>query len=129
MPNDVAILGDVDDWGRRDYPKLWAKLIEAIQGEDSAISLVLKLLSLLSEEPFIWGYTISPENGHFMPSTETSDVQPFRIHIFGGKKEGIVIPEELLEHVLVFHSGLDYVDYYRELSNVVSQHSSSTSTL
>lgn len=129
MPNDVAILGDVDDWGRRDYPKLWAKLIEAIQGGDFAISLVPESLTPLSEDPSVWGYTISPESGHFIPSTEPSDIQSFRIHIFGCKKEGIVIPEELLEHVLVFHSGLDYVDYYRELSKVVSPHPSSTSTL
>lgn len=52
---------------------------------------------------------------------ETTDVQPFKVHIFGTQKEGTVIPEELLEHVIVFHSGLDYVDYYRELSQLVSR--------
>ncbi|GHJ88885.1 hypothetical protein NliqN6_5287, partial [Naganishia liquefaciens] len=100
-PNDVAVLGDVDDWGRRDYPKLWANLMQAIQ-----------------EDPGAWGYTISPENGHFIPSLEATDVQPFRVHLFGARKEGTVIPEELLEHVLVFYSGLDYIDYYRELSKL-----------
>lgn len=75
----------------------------------------------LTESLSAWGYTISSDHGHFIPSTEATDVQPFRVHIFGARKEGVVIPEELLGHVLVFHSGLDYVDYYRELSQVVSR--------
>lgn len=52
------------------------------------------------------------------PFTKTIDVQPLRVHIFGERKEGTVIPEELLVHVLVFQSGLDYVIYYRELYQV-----------
>jgi hypothetical protein len=47
-------------------------------------------------------------------------VQPFRVHLFGNKAEGFVIPPELEEHVVVLHSGLDYIDYYKELSELVS---------
>lgn len=70
--------------------------------------------------PSAWGYTISPQNGYFLPSTAATDVQPFRVHIFGARLEGTIIPDELLAHVIVFHTGLDYVDYYRELSKLVS---------
>jgi hypothetical protein len=36
LPNDVAILGELKENGRRDYGKLWRELIVAIQGEDHA---------------------------------------------------------------------------------------------
>jgi hypothetical protein len=47
-------------------------------------------------------------------------VQPFKVHLFGNKADGFVIPPELEAHVVVLHSGLDYVDYYKELSELVS---------
>jgi hypothetical protein len=34
IPNDVGILGDVNDWGRRNYPKLWADLMEALKRKE-----------------------------------------------------------------------------------------------
>lgn len=81
----------------------------------------LIFFAINSDNPAEWGYTISQENGHFIPSTTASGVHPFRVHLFGVKKEGVHIPPELEEYVLVFHSGLDYVDYYRELSKLVSR--------
>lgn len=77
-------------------------------------------LWFLSGSPAEWGYTISPENGHFIPVASSSNGQPFKVHVFGAREEGVHIPPELEEHVLVFHTGLDYIDYYRELSKLVS---------
>jgi hypothetical protein len=48
-------------------------------------------------------------------------VQPFKVHLFGNKADGFVIPPELEAHVVVLHSGLDYMDYYKELSELVSR--------
>jgi hypothetical protein len=73
------------------------------------------------ENPGAWGYKITKEHAPFIPTPNpSSDVQPFRVHLFGNKAEGFVIPPELEEHVVVLHSGLDYIDYYRELSELVS---------
>lgn len=77
-------------------------------------------MSSFSENPSEWGYDISPETGYFVPSSDLSNVQPFRVHLFGGLEKGFEVPPELEEHVLVFRKGLDYVDYYRELSKLVS---------
>lgn len=76
-------------------------------------------MQIFVENPSEWGYDISPETGYLVPSTYSSNVQPFRVHLFGGVEKGLRIPPELEEHVLVFRRGLNYVDYYRELSKLV----------
>lgn len=35
IPNDVAVLGDVNIWGRLNYTRLWTDLVLAIQGKIS----------------------------------------------------------------------------------------------
>ncbi|KAJ9119146.1 hypothetical protein QFC22_003637 [Naganishia vaughanmartiniae] len=101
IPNDVAILGTVNNWGRRGYRELWADLMTAIK-----------------ESPAEWGYEVSPLNGHFIPSHVHSDVKPFRIHLFGGREKDVEIPAELEAHLLVWHDGLDYVDFYGQLAKM-----------
>jgi hypothetical protein len=122
VPNDVAILGDVKGDGRRNYAKFWADLVRAIQGELSRYSyrFAAHVSTTVAENPSEWGYTISPDTGHFAPSLKLPDIQPFKVHLFGRLFEGVHIPPELEEHVLVFHPDLDYVDYYRELSKIAS---------
>lgn len=73
----------------------------------------------VTENPSAWGYDVSQETGYFIPAPSPSDIQPFKVHLFGGLEKGMRVPPELEEHVLVFRSGLDYVDYYRELSKLV----------
>lgn len=123
MPNDVAILGELKENGRRDYGKLWKDLIVAIQGklERERIKTQTDVCCCAIEDPSAWGYMTSEEHGPFIPSTAGSDVQPFRVHLFGNKAEGFVIPPKLEEHVVVLHRGLDYIDYYGELSSLVSR--------
>jgi hypothetical protein len=122
IPNDVAIIGNVNHHGWRKYKEFWADLMKAIQGEQTSRELNDSLIPWWpsSDNPGEWGYTVSAENRHFIP-TASSNVQPFRVHIFGVKEEGAHIPPELGEHIIVFHSGLEYVDYYRELSRLVGR--------
>ncbi|KAJ9103198.1 hypothetical protein QFC21_002621 [Naganishia friedmannii] len=101
IPNDVAILGSVNNDGRRGYRELWADLMTAI-----------------GESPTEWGYEISPLNGHFIPLPAHSDVKPFRVHLFGGREKDVEIPAELEAHVLVWHGGLDYGDFYGQLAKM-----------
>jgi hypothetical protein len=97
--------------------------MNAIQGEQTSRELDASLMLWWPspDNPAEWGYTVSAENGHFIPSASLADVQPFKVHLFGIKEEGAHMPPELEEHVIVFHSGLDYVDYYRELSRLVGR--------
>lgn len=77
-----------------------------------------------TDDPAEWGYEISPLNGHFIPLPAHSDVKPFRVHLFGGREEGVEIPAELEAHVLVWHGGLDYLDFYAQLAEMVGHTSS-----
>ncbi|KAJ9097415.1 hypothetical protein QFC19_006785 [Naganishia cerealis] len=71
-----------------------------------------------TQNPSEWGYEISPSNGHFIPLPSHSEIKPFKVHLFGGREEGVEIPAELEAHVLVWHGGSDYVNFYGQLSKM-----------
>jgi len=105
--------------GRRDYPRIFSELNQSMHGEcvsNAALNIdaYQSWFDCIPEDPYSWGYSPLVDSPSFLQDTTLAE-PPFKLHLVGSG--WIDVPIEL-KNVVVFHTNLNYADFYAVMSGM-----------
>lgn len=103
---------------RRQYDQVYKELLLELKRKLSSLlepTRSYHIILFSTEDAAVWGYRpLSSSVTEYVPDP-TSLIPPFQLHLVG---RGTADVPDALKHLVVVHSELNYLDFYKEMSGM-----------